>query len=201
MGPHNAAVVSSSGRVTLLLQPAVDVRRARRHSWIDDVRGADDFTSAFRGVRQLERCGKGGIGRGQKCRTRECGARPDGSARAGRRSHRGDRAREVGRRTGGRAPLRGGCRRRIRSVPDRVSCRRTGIRDRRRSRIRHAPGGGRRQLHPDGLGSAQYRDARADRPTRGSGRRRHRRDHAGVRRTVHPVVPDGVGGRAERSAR
>ena len=66
MGPNNAAVVSSSGRVTLLLQPAWDVRRARRHSWIDDVRGADDFTGVLsEALRRLKIAGKVGLAGGR----------------------------------------------------------------------------------------------------------------------------------------
>ncbi len=62
MGPNNAAVVSSGGRVTLLVQPAWDVRRARRHSWIDDVRGADDFTGVLsEALHQLNIAGKVGL--------------------------------------------------------------------------------------------------------------------------------------------
>ena len=43
MGPHNAAIVSASGEVVLLVEPDWDARRAKRHSWIDDVRGVSDF--------------------------------------------------------------------------------------------------------------------------------------------------------------
>jgi Xaa-Pro aminopeptidase len=62
MGPHNAAVVSSRGRVALLVQPPWDVQRARRHSWIDDVRGADDFADALAdALRRLEISGRVGL--------------------------------------------------------------------------------------------------------------------------------------------
>ncbi|MGD1096500.1 MAG: Xaa-Pro peptidase family protein [Bryobacteraceae bacterium] len=47
MGPHNAAVVSASGEVMLLVDPAWDARRAKRHSWIGDVRGVSDFRDAL----------------------------------------------------------------------------------------------------------------------------------------------------------
>jgi Xaa-Pro aminopeptidase len=47
MGPNSAAVVSGDGRVTLLVQPAWDVERVRRQTWIDDVRGADAFPDAL----------------------------------------------------------------------------------------------------------------------------------------------------------
>jgi Xaa-Pro aminopeptidase len=65
MGPHNAAVVSSGGRVTLLVQPAWDVQRARRQSWIDDVRGADDFAGALSdALRRLGISGRVGLAGG-----------------------------------------------------------------------------------------------------------------------------------------
>jgi Xaa-Pro aminopeptidase len=67
MGPHNAAVISSGGRVTLLLQPAWDVRRARRQSWIDDVRGADDFAGALsEALRHLNIAGRVGLAGGRQ---------------------------------------------------------------------------------------------------------------------------------------
>jgi Xaa-Pro aminopeptidase len=67
IGPHNAAVVSTSGGVCLLMQPAWDVQRARRHSWIDDVRGADDFAGAMAGaVRRLGISGRVGLAGGRQ---------------------------------------------------------------------------------------------------------------------------------------
>lgn len=65
MGPQNAAVVSSGGRVTLLVQPAWDVGRVRRRSWIDDVRGADDFAGALSdALRRLSIAGTVGLAGG-----------------------------------------------------------------------------------------------------------------------------------------
>lgn len=67
MGPHNAAVVSRLGRVTLLVQPAWDVERTRRHSWIDDVRGAGDFGDALSdALRRLEIAGRVGLAGGRQ---------------------------------------------------------------------------------------------------------------------------------------
>jgi Xaa-Pro aminopeptidase len=67
MGPHNAAVVSSGGRVTLLVQPAWDVERARRRSWIEDVRGVDDFVDALSdALRRLEIAGTVGLAGGRQ---------------------------------------------------------------------------------------------------------------------------------------
>lgn len=43
LGPHAAAVIASSGAVSLLVQPGWDVTRVKRHTWIEDVRGTDDF--------------------------------------------------------------------------------------------------------------------------------------------------------------
>jgi len=43
MGPHNAAVVTRAGDVVLLVEPPWDAERARRHSWIQDVRGSADL--------------------------------------------------------------------------------------------------------------------------------------------------------------
>lgn len=65
MGPHNAAVVSSGGRAALLVQPAWDVQRARRQSWIEDVRGADDFAGALsEALRRLDISGRVGLAGG-----------------------------------------------------------------------------------------------------------------------------------------
>lgn len=67
MGPHNAAVVSSDGRVTLLVQPAWDVGRARRRSWIDDVRGVHEFGGAVSdSLRRLEIAGRVGLAGGRQ---------------------------------------------------------------------------------------------------------------------------------------
>jgi Xaa-Pro aminopeptidase len=62
IGPNNAAVVSADGRVTLLVQPAWDVGRIRRATWIDDVHGADTFAEALTGaLRRLEIVGRVGL--------------------------------------------------------------------------------------------------------------------------------------------
>lgn len=50
MGSHNAAVVTPEGRVVLVVEPAWDVARICRHSWIADVRGTDDFDRAIAGL-------------------------------------------------------------------------------------------------------------------------------------------------------
>ncbi len=43
LGPNNAAVISRSGDVTLLVEPAWDLTRASKKSWINDTRGTSDF--------------------------------------------------------------------------------------------------------------------------------------------------------------
>ena len=67
MGPHNAAVISARGDTTLLVQPEWDVRRAKRHTWIDDVRGAVDFpTSMSDALRRLGLSGRIGLAGGRQ---------------------------------------------------------------------------------------------------------------------------------------
>jgi Xaa-Pro aminopeptidase len=67
MGPHCAAVVSCGGRVALLVQPSWDTGRARRHSWIDDVQGVDDFASAVSDtLRRLTIEGRVGLAGGRQ---------------------------------------------------------------------------------------------------------------------------------------
>lgn len=67
MGPNNAAIVSNSGRVVLLVEPAWDARRARRQSWIDDVRGTNDFPGSLIGaLRTLEITGEVGLAGGSE---------------------------------------------------------------------------------------------------------------------------------------
>lgn len=44
MGSRNAAVLSRTGEVVLLVEPAWDAHRARKRSWIEDVRGTSSFT-------------------------------------------------------------------------------------------------------------------------------------------------------------
>jgi Xaa-Pro aminopeptidase len=50
MGPNNCAVVSSRGETALVVQPVRDAGRATRHSWISDVRGADEVVDELRDV-------------------------------------------------------------------------------------------------------------------------------------------------------
>jgi len=65
MGPHSAAVVSSGGHVTLLVQPSWDVGRARRNSWIEDLQGVDDFAGAISDtLRRLQIHGRVGLAGG-----------------------------------------------------------------------------------------------------------------------------------------
>lgn len=47
LGPHACAVVSAEGQTVLVVEPKWDAARARRHSWIADVRGSDDVASAL----------------------------------------------------------------------------------------------------------------------------------------------------------
>jgi Xaa-Pro aminopeptidase len=46
LGPHACAIVSATGQAALVVQPAWDAARARRHSWIADVRGAHEVAGA-----------------------------------------------------------------------------------------------------------------------------------------------------------
>jgi Xaa-Pro aminopeptidase len=67
MGASNAAVLSSDGRGTLLVQPAWDQPRIRRHTWVDDVRGADDFADALnQTLRRLDVRGRVGLAGGRE---------------------------------------------------------------------------------------------------------------------------------------
>ena len=43
MGPRNAAVLSRSGKVALLVEPFWDAHRACEKTWIRDVRGSSHF--------------------------------------------------------------------------------------------------------------------------------------------------------------
>jgi Xaa-Pro dipeptidase len=52
MGPNNAAIISSSGEVVLVVEPAWDSRRAKRQSWIEDVRGTQDFPESLSTILQ-----------------------------------------------------------------------------------------------------------------------------------------------------
>jgi Xaa-Pro aminopeptidase len=67
MGPNAAAVVSADGRVTLLVQPAWDTNRVKQKTWIDDVRGADDFARALAdAVPRLQMSGIVGLAGGRE---------------------------------------------------------------------------------------------------------------------------------------
>ncbi len=62
LGPHACAVVAADGRAALVVQPPWDASRARRHSWITDVRGADEVADAVIAVmRDFEMRGPVGL--------------------------------------------------------------------------------------------------------------------------------------------
>ncbi len=50
LGPHNAVVLSTSGQIALLVEPAWDSLRASRKSWIRDIRGSFDFLKDLLGL-------------------------------------------------------------------------------------------------------------------------------------------------------
>jgi len=50
MGPRNAAILSKSGEIRLLVEPPWDALRAGRKSWIEDVQGTSDFVNDLVGV-------------------------------------------------------------------------------------------------------------------------------------------------------
>ena len=50
MGPRTAVIVSTSGKVALLIEPHWDTIRASRKSWIQDVRGSHDFLKDLKGI-------------------------------------------------------------------------------------------------------------------------------------------------------
>jgi len=52
LGPHNAVILSASGRMALLVEPAWDSLRASERSWIRDVRGSSDFLKDLPGILQ-----------------------------------------------------------------------------------------------------------------------------------------------------
>jgi len=61
MGQRNAAILSKSGDIVLLVEPYWDKIRASKKSWINDVRGAKDFTEELKEIlRELNI--KGSIG-------------------------------------------------------------------------------------------------------------------------------------------
>jgi Xaa-Pro aminopeptidase len=67
IGPNAAAVVSADGGVTLLVQPGWDANRVKRCTWIDDVRGADEFERALPdAVRRLQIAGTVGLAGGRE---------------------------------------------------------------------------------------------------------------------------------------
>src|SRR5262245_3849905 len=67
IGPNDAAIVSAGGQVTLLVQPSWDVARIRRRTWIDDVRGADEFAESLTGAsRRLGITGTVGLAGGRE---------------------------------------------------------------------------------------------------------------------------------------
>jgi len=62
LGPHACAVVASDGRAVLLVQPRWDLARARRHTWIADVRGTDAMAGALvEVIKELEIDGPVGL--------------------------------------------------------------------------------------------------------------------------------------------
>ncbi len=50
MGPRNAAILSKSGEVTLLVEPPWDSLRASENSWIKNVEGGKDFVKDLIGI-------------------------------------------------------------------------------------------------------------------------------------------------------
>jgi Xaa-Pro dipeptidase len=50
LGPRNAAVLSKSGEMALLVEPKWDSVRAEKKSWIKDVRGSSDFIKDLRSI-------------------------------------------------------------------------------------------------------------------------------------------------------
>lgn len=66
MGPHNAAVVSATGATRLLVEPVWDARRTGCLTWIDDVRGTEDFSRSLSDtMRSLRIKGRVGLAGGQ----------------------------------------------------------------------------------------------------------------------------------------
>lgn len=50
LGPRNAVIISKSGEVAILVEPAWDAPRASRKSWISDVRGCSNFLKELKEV-------------------------------------------------------------------------------------------------------------------------------------------------------
>jgi Xaa-Pro aminopeptidase len=62
MGPRNAAVLSRSGEIALLVDPPWDYLRASRKSWIKDVQGGAEFVEDLIGImRRLKISGPVGV--------------------------------------------------------------------------------------------------------------------------------------------
>jgi Xaa-Pro aminopeptidase len=62
MGPRNAAILSKSGKVVLLVDPPWDVLRASEKSWIKEVQGGADFVKDLLGImRRLKISGPVGV--------------------------------------------------------------------------------------------------------------------------------------------
>jgi Xaa-Pro dipeptidase len=62
LGPRNAAVVSKSGAVAMLIDPSWDAPRVAGRSWIQDVRGSRNFTRDLASLmRELKATGRVGI--------------------------------------------------------------------------------------------------------------------------------------------
>jgi Xaa-Pro dipeptidase len=71
LGPRNAVILSKSGQVALLVDPAWDSLRASEKSWIRDVRGAGDFLKDVASLMKgLEMTGRIGVV-GSKLMTRD----------------------------------------------------------------------------------------------------------------------------------
>ncbi len=67
MGPRNAAVVSKSGDVALLVEPAWDSLRVSGKTWIKDVRGSSDFLKDLTGImRKFKISGAVGVAGGKE---------------------------------------------------------------------------------------------------------------------------------------
>jgi Xaa-Pro aminopeptidase len=50
LGPRNAAILSKSGEIALLIEPFWDAIRASQKSWIRDVRGSSNFLKDLKGI-------------------------------------------------------------------------------------------------------------------------------------------------------
>jgi len=58
MGPRNAAVISRSGDITLLIEPEWDTARVSSKTWVKDVRGTTSFTRDLLNVMARHKLGK-----------------------------------------------------------------------------------------------------------------------------------------------